>query len=99
VTPGYEVTRAVVRALHEPVVQDEGITIMLLVRPRSRPGVLIHIASEIELPQFYAEELRAIVRDKMRDLNLPVTVIVVRGWWHSSDEFQVNESPLPSKIE
>jgi hypothetical protein len=61
--------------------------------------VLIHIASEKELPQSYADELRAIVREKMKDPNVPVTVIVVRGWWHSSDEFPLNVSTLPSREE
>jgi hypothetical protein len=58
---------------------------MMLVRPRSRPGVLVHVASDRELPSSYADELREIVRDKMKDPNLPVTVIAVRGWWHSDE--------------
>jgi len=99
VTPGYPVTTAVSNALYERVRQDEGVAIMLLARPRSWRGVLIHIASEKELPQSYADELRAIVREKMKNPKLPVTVIVVRGWWHSSDEFPLNVSPLPSREE
>jgi len=87
VTPAYPVTQAVVKAVHERVMQDEGVTIMLIARPRAwQRGVLIHIASVEELPRSYADELRTIVREKMGDPTLPVAVIVVRGWWYNSDE-------------
>ena len=86
VSLAHPVTRALSRALHERVAQDEGVEIMLLARPRALPGVVIHVASDYELPQSYANELRKIVRDKMGDPELPVVVIAVRGWWRSDTD-------------
>lgn len=83
VPAAYPVTRAVSRSLHERVSQDEGVEIMLLRRPRSGDTVLVHLASERELPPAYAAELRQIVRDEMGDPDLSVVVTAVRGWWHS----------------
>ena len=79
----YPVTRAVSRALEERVAQDEGVEIIFMARPRAEQGVVVHIASDRELPPSYASELRKIVRDKMGDPELPVVVTAVRGWWRS----------------
>jgi hypothetical protein len=43
----------------------------------------VHIASEYDLPESYAEELRQIVRDTMEEPDVKVTVVAVRGWWRS----------------
>ncbi|WP_197532357.1 DUF389 domain-containing protein [Symmachiella macrocystis] len=83
----YPVTRAVSRALHERVAQDSGVEITLLGRPSVHEGVLIHIASNQDLPPSYADELRAIVRVEMNDPEVPVIVIALQGLWLSdSDE-------------
>jgi hypothetical protein len=86
VSLAHPVTRTLSRALHERVAQDEGVEIMLLARPRAQRGVVIHVASDYELPQSYATDLRKIVRDKMGDPELPVVVIAVRGWWRSDTD-------------
>jgi len=93
VPAAYPVTRAVSRALHQRVAQDEGVEIMLLVRPRNERGVVIHLASGTELPESYAGELRKIVRDSMGDPELPVVVIAVRGWWRSDADDPPDSSP------
>jgi len=53
----HPVTTEVHMALYERVDQDEGEEIMLLGRPRGEHAVMIHIASKIELPPSYANEL------------------------------------------
>ena len=55
--------------------------------------VMIHLASEIELPASYANELREIVRDAMHDPELSVTVVAVRGFWRSNDDAPPHASP------
>ena len=80
------VTRAVRTALYERVAQDEGVEIMFLGRPRAQKSVLIHIASQSELPRSYANELRKIVREKMDDPELAVWVVAVRGLWRSDSD-------------
>jgi uncharacterized membrane protein len=80
------VTLAVRTALYERVAQDEGLEIMFLGRPRAMKAVMIHIASQIELPQSYADELRKIVREKMDDPELNVSVVAVRGLWRSDSD-------------
>ena len=87
------VTRAVHRAVFERVAQDEGVEVMYLARPRAEHRVLIHLASHDELPPSYANELRKIVRDKMGDPELPVTVVAVRGFWRSDSDSPPDESP------
>jgi len=87
------VTRAVHRAVFERVAQDEGVEVMFLARPRAEHRVLIHIASDDELPPSYANELRKIVRDKMGDPDLPVTVVAVRGFWRSDSDSPPDGSP------
>jgi hypothetical protein len=47
---------------------------------------MIHIASQIELPQAYANELRKIVREKMDEPDLHVSVVAVRGLWRSDSD-------------
>jgi hypothetical protein len=93
VPAAYSVTRAVSKALHERVAQDEGVEIMLLARPRAEYSVMIHLASHDELPPSYANELRKIVRDKMDDPEIPVTVIAVRGLWRSKSDSPKTGSP------
>jgi uncharacterized hydrophobic protein (TIGR00271 family) len=90
---GHPVTRAVANALYERVDQDEGVEIMLMARPRGQHSVMIHIASQDELPPSYANELRKIVREEMNDQELPVSVVAVRGWWRSDSDTLQNESP------
>ncbi len=80
------VTREVSRALHERVAQDKGVEIMLMARPRAERRVMIHIASHDELPLSYADELRKIVREKMEDPEIAVSVIAVRGLWRSDSD-------------
>jgi hypothetical protein len=89
----HPVTRAVHRAVFERVAQDEGVEVMFIARPRAEHRVLIHIASHDELPHSYANELRKIVRDKMGDPELPVTVIAVRGFWRSDSDSPPDGSP------
>ena len=80
------VTWAVRTALYERVAQDEGVEIMLLARPRARDSVMIHIASQKELPLSYADDLRKIVREKMDEPDLNVSVVAVRGLWRSDSD-------------
>jgi len=89
----HPVTKAVASALLERVAQDEGVDITFLARPRAEHRVVIHIASHGELPPSYANELRKIVRDKMDNQELPVTVVAVRGLWRSDSDSPQNESP------
>jgi uncharacterized hydrophobic protein (TIGR00271 family) len=89
----HPVTRAVANALYERVAQDEGVEIMLMARPRAQYKVMIHIASQKELPPSYADELRNIVREKMYDPQLPVSVVAVRGLWRSDSDSPPNGSP------
>ncbi len=89
----HPVTRAVAKALYERVAQDEGVEIMFLARPRGQHSVMIHIASQDELPPSYANQLRKIVRDKMGDPELSVSVVAVRGLWRSDSESRQNGSP------
>ncbi len=87
------VTRAVHRAVFERVAQDEGVEVIFIARPRAEHRVMIHVASHEELPPSYANELRKIVRDKMGDPELPVTVVAVRGWWRSDSDSSKTGSP------
>jgi uncharacterized hydrophobic protein (TIGR00271 family) len=80
------VTWAVRTALYERVAQDEGVEIMFLARPRAQESVLIHIASQIDLPPSYADELRKIVREKMDEPELAVSVVAVRSLWRSDSD-------------
>lgn len=80
------VTWAVREALYERVAEDEGVELILLGRPRALNAVMIHIASPKELPLSYADELRKIVREKMDDPELDVTVVAVRGFWRSDSD-------------
>jgi uncharacterized hydrophobic protein (TIGR00271 family) len=82
------VTWAVRKALHDRVAQDEGVEIMSLGRPRAQKSVMIHIASQIDLPPSYADELRKIVREKMDEPELAVSVVAVRGLWRSDSDSQ-----------
>jgi uncharacterized hydrophobic protein (TIGR00271 family) len=79
----HPVTRAVLNAVFERVAQDEGVDVTFIARPRAEHRVLIHVASQHELPLSYADELREIVREQMEDPDLPVTVVAVRGFWRS----------------
>jgi uncharacterized hydrophobic protein (TIGR00271 family) len=79
----HPVTRAVLNAVFERVAQDEGVDVTFIARPRAEHRVLIHVASQHELPLSYADELRKLVRDQMGDPDLPVTVVAVRGFWRS----------------
>ncbi len=88
VPAAHPVTRAVYRALFARVAQDEGVEIMLVARPRGQNKVLIHIASHDSLPRSYAKDLTKIVRDKMDDPELTVSVVAVRGWWRSDSGSQ-----------
>jgi hypothetical protein len=45
--------------------------------------VVIHVASKHELPLSYADGLRKIVREEMRDPDISVSVVAVRGFWRS----------------
>ena len=83
VAAAHPVTQAVSRALHERVAQDKDVAIMLLARPRAENLVVIHVASKHELPLSYADGLRKIVREEMRDPDISVSVVAVRGFWRS----------------
>ena len=85
-TVGYPVTRAVSRALHERVARDDGVEVTFLTRLRTGKRVLVHIASDRELPQSYATELRQIVREEMGDPEVSVIVVAFRGWWRSDTD-------------
>ena len=89
----YPVTRAVGRAVFERVAQDEGVDVIFIARPREEDLVMIHVASRDELPLSYANELREIVRDKMNDPELTVSVVAVRGLWRSDSDSPKNGSP------
>ena len=82
----HPVTKAVMHALFERVDRDEGVDLTFVARPRAEHRVIIHVASREELPSSYANELRKIVREKMDDPDLPVTVVAVRGWWRSDSD-------------
>jgi uncharacterized hydrophobic protein (TIGR00271 family) len=82
----HPVTRKVYRAVYERVDKDEGVEVMLIARPRAEHRVLLHIASEQDLPPSYADDLRSIVRQAMDEPEIPVTVIAVRGFWRSDDD-------------
>jgi uncharacterized hydrophobic protein (TIGR00271 family) len=84
-TAVYPVTRAVSRALHVRVARDSGVDITFLGRPSVTDAVLIHIATDHDLPRSYAKELRAIVRETMNDEDLAVIVICLSGQWRSDD--------------
>ena len=86
VSVAHPVTWAVRTALYERVAQDEAVEIMFLGRPRAMKAVMIHIASQIELPQSYADELRKIVREKMDDPELAVIVVAVRSLWRNDSD-------------
>jgi uncharacterized hydrophobic protein (TIGR00271 family) len=92
VTLAYPVTRAVSRAINTRVARDPNVEIMSIARPRASNSVLIHLASSMELPSSYANDLRAIVRDVMDDPELPVTVIAVRGLWRSDEDVSEQET-------
>ncbi len=79
VTVAYPVTMVVSRAINDHVNQDEGIEVMYMARQRTEPGVIIHIASKNDLPRSYAEELKKIVRQKMNDPDIPVSVVAVKS--------------------
>jgi hypothetical protein len=86
VAVAHPVTREVARALHARVAQDTGVEIMLIARERSENRVLIQIAAHEELPKSYAEQLTKIVRDKMHDPDVDVSVVAVRGLWRSDSD-------------
>jgi hypothetical protein len=81
VTASYPVTTAVARAVKERVHQDEDVEVILMARSRSERGVIIHIASRNDLPKSYAAEIKEIVRQEMRDPDMPVQVVAVRSIW------------------
>ena len=85
-TLGHPVTRALSRAIHERVARDNGVEVTFLARRRAAKGMLAHIASEHDLPESYATDIRKIVRDETGDPELPVTVIAFRGWWRSDTD-------------
>ena len=89
----HPVTRAVATALYERVAQDEGVEIVFLARPRAQNSVLIHIASQHELPDSYADELRRIVREEMDDPELNVSIVALRRWWHSDEDLPKDGTP------
>ena len=93
VSLAHPVTKAVANSLFERVAKDEGVDITLLARPRAERRVIVHIASRDELSTSYATELRKIVREKMDDPYLPVTVIAVRGLWRSDNDPPQKISP------
>ena len=66
--------------------QDEGVELMFMARPRAEHRVMIHIATQDELPRSYADELRAIVREQMDDPEVTVNVVAVRGLWRSDED-------------
>jgi uncharacterized hydrophobic protein (TIGR00271 family) len=77
----YPVTRAVAAAVNEKVDQDEDIEVMLMARGRSDPGIVIHLASERNLPRSYGDEIIEIVRREMNDPKIPVSVTAVKSIW------------------
>jgi len=66
--------------------QDANVEIMLMARPRGQNSVMIHIASQDELPPSYANELTKIVREKMDDPEISVSVVAVRGFWRRDSD-------------
>ena len=87
------VTWVVRTALYERVARDEDVEIMLMARPRGQNFVMIHIASQDELPPSYADDLRKIVREKMGNPELSVSVVAVRGLWRSDGASRQKGSP------
>lgn len=77
----YPVTRAVSRAVNERVNQDEGVEIILIARDRTEHAVIVHLASREDLPISYAAEIKQIVRNEMKDPDIPVHVVAVRSIW------------------
>ncbi|MCP4512141.1 MAG: DUF389 domain-containing protein, partial [Fuerstiella sp.] len=85
-TAVFPVTREVSRALHDRVAQDPGVDITFLGRSSVMDAVVVHIASDHDLPRSYADELRAIVREHMGDNELSVYVAALRGIWRSDQD-------------
>ena len=81
----YPVTTAVSNAIHEKVNKDDGVEIIMMARSRTTPGVFIYLASRKDLPHVYADEIKAIVRQKMNDPDIPVRVVALRSIWQDSD--------------
>ncbi len=48
--------------------------------------VVVHIATDHDLPRSFADELRAIVREQMGDDELTVYVVALRGLWRSDHD-------------
>jgi uncharacterized hydrophobic protein (TIGR00271 family) len=90
-TAVYPVTRDLSRALHTRVARDPGVDIASLVRSSVMEAVVIHIATDHDLPRSYADELRAIVREQMEDEELSVFVIALRGDWRSDQDEGLSE--------
>jgi len=88
----YPVTTAVQKAVLDKVTNDEGVELMFIARPRAEHRVMIHIATQVELPLSYADELRKIVRDAMNEPELLVNVVAVRGLWRSDGDALESES-------
>ncbi len=86
VTVAYPVTRSVARAIKERVSQDEGVEVMYMARDRSERGVTIHLASTKNLPETYADELEQIVRQEMKDPDIPVHVVAVKSMWVDEED-------------
>lgn len=95
----FPVTRAVAGALMDRVNQDDHVRITFMGRPSTVNGVLIHVASDRELDPSYGDELRKIVRDKMDDPELLVTVICLDGQWlnDGGDSAQAEQASSPDK--
>ena len=81
----YPITRALARALQAHAAKDPDVEITLAGRAGAFEGVIIHIASKRDLPETYADELRAIVRNEMADEEMPVFVVCLRGQWLNTD--------------
>lgn len=94
-TAVFPVTRAVSRALLERVDQDPGIEVTFMGRSSVTEAIVIHLASDHDIPESYADELRNIVRQEMDDRDISVIIVALDGQWVSRENFQFGEMSQP----
>lgn len=92
-TAVYSVTRALSAKLHDKVDEEPGVDITFMGRPSAMRGVVIHLSATRPLPESFADELRTIVQDEMRDPELEVWVVCVDGQWISNQDIPAEVDP------
>ena len=88
----FPVTRAVSRAVLAHVDQDPGVEITFMGRSAVTEAVIIHLASDHEIPASYADELRNIVRQKMDDSEISVIIVALDGQWLSRENLSIGNT-------